>query len=151
MTQVLEEYARQCREKRPGSINAGMAPHLVDCDPDEGWLELKYEVAEWMRNLRGSVHGGAVSAMFDNAMGGLAWCVTGGNPCPTITLQSSFVRPLTVGTTVHVRATLTSGGRTLTYTEAQLFQEGAEERILATATGVYHTATFLERKVAKEL
>lgn len=139
MTEVLEEYTRQCRELRPGTINAGMAPYLVDCDPDEGWVELKYEVAEWMRNLRGSVHGGAVSAMFDNVMGALAWCVAGGNPCPTITLQTSYVRPLTVGTTVHARATLTSGGRTLTYTEARIWMEGAEDRILATATGVYHT------------
>lgn len=139
MTEVLEEYCRQCRELRPGTINAGMAPHLADCDPDEGWVELKYEVAEWMRNLRGSVHGGAVSAMFDNVMGALAWCVAGGSPCPTITLQTSYVRPLTVGTTVRARASLTSGGRTLTYTEARMWMEGEEDRTLATATAVYHT------------
>ncbi len=140
MRETLEEYTRLCRELRPGTINAGLCPHLVDCDPEEGWVELKYEVAEWMRNLRGSVHGGAVSAMFDNAMGALAWCVAGGKPCPTVTLQTSFVRPLTVGTTVHARATLTSGGRTLTYTEAALWAEGDEGRTLATATAVFHTS-----------
>ena len=139
MTGLLEEYTRQCRELRPGTINAGMAPRLVDCDPDEGWVELKYTVADWMKNLRGSVHGGAVSAMFDNSMGALAWCVTGGTPCPTITLQTSFVRPLTVGTVVHTRARLVSGGHTLTYTEAHMWMEGAEDRTLATATAVYHT------------
>ena len=139
MTGLLAEYTRQCRELRPGTINAGIAPQLVDCDPDEGWLELKYTVADWMMNLRGSVHGGAVSALFDNAMGGLAWCVAGGNPCPTVTLQTSYLRPLTVGTVVHVRATLLSGGRTLSHTEARLWQEGAEERTLASATAVYHT------------
>lgn len=139
MTRLLEDYTRQCRELRPGTINEGMSPHLVDCDPDEGWVELKYEVAEWMRNLRGAVHGGAVAAMFDNVMGALAWCVTGGTPCATITLQTSFVRPLTVGTTVHARATLSSGGRTLSYTEARMWMEGAEDRTLATATAVYHT------------
>ena len=139
MTQLLEEYTRQCREKRPGTINAGMAPHLADCDPDEGWLELKYQVADWMMNLRGAVHGGAVSAMFDNAMGGLAWCVTGGKACPTITLQTNYVRPLTVGTVVHARARLVSAGRTLTYTEASMWTEGEETRTLATATAVYHT------------
>ena len=139
MVQVLENYTQQCRELRPGTINAGMSPELSGCDPDAGWVELKYPVAEWMRNLRGSVHGGAVCAMFDNAMGALAWCVAGGRPCPTITLQTSFVRPLTVGTIVHVRASLTSGGRTLSYTEAKLWMEGEEDRVLATATGVYHT------------
>ena len=140
MMETLEEYTRQCRELRPGSINAGMAPYVVACDPEEGWVELKYELSEWMRNLRGGVHGGAVCAMFDNVMGALAWCVSGGKPCPTVTLQTSFVRPLTVGTTVHARASLTSGGRTLTYAEASLWMEGEEDRILATATAVYHTA-----------
>ena len=139
MTQLLEDYTLQCRQLRPGTINAGLSPRLVACDPDEGWVELKYEVAEWMRNLRGSVHGGAVCAMFDNVMGALAWCVTGGSPCPTVSLQTSFVRPLTVGATVHARAELTSGGRTLTYTQARLWTEGEEGRTLATATAVYHT------------
>lgn len=139
MIQVLEDYTRQCRELRPGTINAGLAPQLVDCDPDAGWVELKYEVAEWMRNLRGSVHGGAVCAILDNVMGALAWCVAGGTPCPTLSLQTSFVRPLTVGTVVHARADLTSGGRTLSYTQGRIWLEGTEERILSTGTAVYHT------------
>lgn len=139
MSQLLEDYTRQCRELRPGTINAGMSPWLVDCDPDEGWVELKYQVAEWMKNLRGSVHGGAVSSMFDNVMGGLAWCITGGKPCPTITLQTSYIRPLTVGTVVHARATLVNSGRTLTHTEAKMWMEEEEHRTLATATAVYHT------------
>lgn len=139
MTALLEDYTRQCREKRPGTINEGMSPVLVDCHPEEGWVELKYKVAPWMMNLRGSVHGGAVAAMFDNVMGALAWCISGGVPCATISLQTSFIRPLTVGTTVRARATLSSGGRTLTYTEARLWMEGEEDRTLATATAVYHT------------
>lgn len=139
MAALLTEYTRQCRELRPGTINASLAPTLADCDPEEGWLELRYDLSPWMQNLRGSVHGGAVAAMFDNAMGGLAWCLTGGRPCPTISLQTSFVRPLTVGTVVRVRADLVNGGRSLAYTEAHMWAEGDESRTLATATAVFHT------------
>lgn len=139
MTRLLEEYTRQCRELRPGTINAGMAPRLAGCSPDEDWLELEYEAAEWMRNLRSSVHGGAVCAMLDNAMGGLAWCLSGGSPCPTVSMQTSFVRPLTVGMTIHIRARLVSGGRTLAYTEAHMWAGEDEGRVLATASAVYRT------------
>ena len=143
-------FTHFCRTHRPGTINAWLTPEPVTCSYDEGWIEVKYHIDGWMGNLLDSVHGGAVAAMFDNAMGSMASCIANGHPCPTITLQVSFARPLTMGSNVHVRVNLTSGGRTLAYTQARLWEEGAPDRILATASGVFHVGSGMARPITPD-
>lgn len=88
-------------------------------------------------NRHGVLHGGIATTLLDSVCGATASLTvddTGRVPFLTISLTTQFLAPAHAGR-VTAEGRVTGGGRSLLYIEGILQDE--EERLLATATGVF--------------
>lgn len=65
-------------------------------------IDAKFTVTEDHQGAPGLAHGGLLTAAFDEALGSLAWLLR--RPMVTGRLETEFVRPVPVGTTLFIRA-----------------------------------------------
>ena len=123
-------------ELDPEQPNLRFCSQLDRCDSSGVYLSSR--TYEWMANPNRVVHGGMVAAILDTSMGTVCCALYEGGFTPTITMTVNYARPvpLGIGITVRVRHSYTGAG------SAQLSAELMDENgtILATASGVYHTA-----------
>jgi uncharacterized protein (TIGR00369 family) len=83
-------------------------------------------------NAIGTIQGGIVTAMLDDAMGPAASAFLGGHHmAPTVELKTSFMRPATVGP-LFVEAKVVHRGRNILFLEAAMTDK--EDKLIATAT-----------------
>ena len=109
---------------------------------EPGRVRVRYAADERFFNPHGSVQGGFLAAMLDDAMGPAGLTLLGpGEFAPTIEMKVAFLRPARTGT-------LIAEGRALHRTRRVLFLEGAlrteDGQLIATATS---TACILHRFV----
>ena len=121
------------------TIDAGLDPQLEEYDPAAGVLAHSFATGPWMRNPIGILHGGITATALDITLGAVC-CAFAGHLTPTVSLQSSYLLPGTIGPRLHVRAHITSAGRTLAYVTGSAWQQD-EAAPMATATGVYFTGS----------
>lgn len=118
-----------------------MALRFESCDEKARTLSVSMAAEPWMTNPLGVMHGGLVASALDSAMGSLSsWCVGGGGRTPTVTMQTTYIRPVPLSGRVFLKSKLISAGKTLNHLSAELWAEGDEGRTLATATGSYFAA-----------
>lgn len=118
-----------------------MALHFESCDFEERTLTVSMAAEPWMTNPLGVMHGGLVTSALDSAMGSLSsWWAGGARRTPTVTMQTTYIRPVPLTGKVFLRSRLISAGKTLNHLSAEIWAEGEEERTLATATGSYFSA-----------
>jgi acyl-coenzyme A thioesterase PaaI-like protein len=114
----VELPARHADAPPPG---ATLGPHYVGCygcGPEhltglhlrvvacEGLaLRSTFTVTEHHQGAPGLAHGGLLSTAFDESMGALNWLTR--TPAVTARLETDFRRPVPVGSTVHIDATIT--------------------------------------------
>lgn len=139
MEEALTKFCRHICEDFPGTVNEGLAPRLISCDPTALCCTIAFDGKSWMRNPLGAVHGGVISAILDTAMGAVTYVCAGNHPTPTVSLQISYVRPVPSGTVLYADVKTTSMGRTLGHLTASLYCPDRSDRVLATAVGVYYT------------
>ena len=110
--------------------------YVVDVsDRDHGRCYL--DVGPQHTNRHGVLHGGIASCVLDNASGttgSLTIDATGRAPFLTISLTTQFVGPGRVGR-ITATGTVTGGGRSLLYIQADLVHE--DGTLIATSTGVF--------------
>ncbi len=140
LKEALNERIRWAVEAAPDSVLAMIEPKAVDADFALRQWTVEYRVEPWMRNPFGTMHGGIIATVFDNAMGILVRACTGREQCPTIDLSVSFMRPVSVESMLRVTARITSETKSLVHIYAQAQELGAEH-ICATATATF----FLKR------
>lgn len=116
-----------------------MDPRFVACDFEKGTLDMAYDVKEWELNPEDVIHGGMISTALDTSMGVLAHYYTHLNAptVVTVTMNVSFLKPIVLGDTFHIKAQLESVGRTLATVKAEVRLE--RDDILACIA----TATFM--------
>jgi uncharacterized protein (TIGR00369 family) len=118
----------------PMSDALGLRMEQVDLA--KGEITLSFEPQGLFIQGAGVLQGGAVSAMLDFAM---AFAVMAGLPegqsCATSSLNISFLRPAPKGRYIAIGET-EKRGKALAFTRARLFQEGASDRVVATATSL---------------
>lgn len=120
------------------SIADQFAFRIVSCDASRGEYRFTCRTAEWMQNAAGTLHGGISSAILDQAMGYVVYCLLPGDGiAPSIQLQTSFHRPLIPGKDVAVSVRVISATRTLFTLYAEAGQEGCPERVCVSGTGTY--------------
>lgn len=83
----------------------------------------------------GLAHGGLLSAAFDEVFGGLAWLLM--QPAVTARLEVDFVRPVPVGTTLHLVAEVTGRHGRKVYTAGVARSGSPEGPVAATASGLF--------------
>jgi uncharacterized protein (TIGR00369 family) len=105
---------------------------LLTLDPAHGAIRVEFAAVPDFTNLIGTIQGGIITAMLDDAMGPVATAFLGGHHmAPTVELKTSFMRPATVGS-VFVEAKVVHRGHDILFLEGAARDE--EDKLIATAT-----------------
>ena len=132
-----DELAARVAAEDGSSILSMMRPRVIACDPNEPSVAVSYPALSWELNAGGVVHGGVTGIMVDSAMGILAYAITGGM-CPTVNLNISYPRPAPKDGVLTVKAKASMVGYSTLFLTAEMWDNRAPERIVATASGVFH-------------
>lgn len=116
-----------------------MDPRFVSCDFEKGTVDMAYVGQEWEMNPENIIHGGITSTALDTSMGMLAHYYTHLNAptVVTVTMNITYLKPICLGDTFHIKCQLDSVGRTLATVKAEVRLE--RDDILACIA----TATFM--------
>ena len=79
-------------------------------------LTAEFTVTENHQGAPGLAHGGLLSLAFDEALGKLMWLIR--SPAVTGRLETDFMKPVPIGTTLHISARITGQVKRKVYTEA---------------------------------
>lgn len=91
--------------------------HLIAYAGDEMTITAKFTVTELHQGAPGLAHGGLLSCAFDEALGKLMWLVR--QPAVTGKLETSFLLPVPVGTTLFIEAEIIGQEGRKIYCKAQ--------------------------------
>ena len=141
MKQRIIEFSESHHQNTEARFYDHIHPRFVSCDPAEKTLVFAYDFDKWGSNLREIVHGGVLAGAMDQCMGILGFWATPGDVIPvTVSMQTSYLRPVPVNATMYVQAQVTSAGRTLQNVVAKAWVEGGSpDKPALTATAVYMT------------
>ncbi len=99
---------------------------LRKIDPRAGTIEIGFTADARFLNPAGTVQGGFLAAMLDDTQGPALFAMTEGRVyAPTIDFSVSFVKAARPGRFV-CRGRVVNLGRTIAFTEAELFDEAGE-------------------------
>ena len=105
---------------------------LRDVDTAKGTIEIGFEADERFVNPAGTVQGGFLAAMLDDTQGPALFAMTDGHVyAPTVGFNISFIKAARPGRFVG-KGRVISLGKTIAFTEAELFDESGE--LVARAT-----------------
>jgi acyl-coenzyme A thioesterase PaaI-like protein len=90
--------------------------HLVAHIGEGATITAEFTVTENHQGAPGLAHGGLISLAFDEAMGKLMWLIR--TPAVTARLETDFIRPVPLGTTLHISAEITGQVNRKVYTAA---------------------------------
>ncbi len=131
----FEEILNYIKHPSERRLNNMLDPFVLGFREDEQTSEILFCTQEWEKNQREEIHGGAISAMFDTAMGITAAAFQGAGSVSTADLQVSFIRPFLSGAFVF-STQITSMGKTLIRTTC-IAREKQSGKIVATASGTF--------------
>ena len=95
-------------------------------DPPAGTIEIGFTVDDRFGNPQGFVQGGIIAAMLDDTHGPALFAHVDGKVFPvTIDCNISFIKAARLGSFIG-KGRLVSMGKTIAFTEAELFDEGGE-------------------------
>ena len=136
----LSDYVDLMNRERKHLVCGMMAPEFIECDPVAMTQTYAYPAQVWEQNPDGVLHGGIITTMLDTTIGALTHIITG-KLTPTISLNTSYLRPAPGDGRIIVKAYVTKMGRTLIYTRGELWEEKHPEKLIATAEGTYRNMT----------
>ena len=98
-------------------------------------LTAKFTVSENHQGAPGLAHGGLLSLAFDEALGKLMWLIR--SPAVTGRLETDFMKPVPIGTTLHISAQITGQVKRKVYTEAIGRIDGPDGEIAVRAAALF--------------
>lgn len=113
-----------------------MAPKFIGCNFLDGTLEVAYEALDWELNPQNIIHGGIISTAFDTTMGMLSHYYVKPHVVTTVSLNTTFHKPIMMGDTFHVKAKIEFLGRSLSSTTGEIFTKEYDV-LAATATATF--------------
>ncbi|MDQ1641034.1 MAG: hypothetical protein QOJ90_385 [Actinomycetota bacterium] len=127
---VLEpHYARcfGCGDRHPTGL------HLRVTVGEDVSVTGEFVVSPDHQGAPGLAHGGLLAAAFDEALGSLMWLLR--TPAVTARLETDFLRPVPVGSTLHIEARASAAHKRRVYAEAvgRLGGAGGEVAVRARA------------------
>ena len=118
--QIASHYGRcfGCGAEHPAGL------HLTVSAGEGVSVHAVLEVGELHQGAPGLAHGGLLAAAIDEAMGHVNWLI--GVPAVTGRLETTFLRPVPVGSSLHLdaRAVAVAGRRVFMTAEARLGEDG---------------------------
>ena len=128
--------------RESGDIYSLLHPHFLRCDYAQKSLTVFFNVKDWALNPEGTMHGGLISTVFDGTFGALCHYWGKQRFITTVSLSTTFLKPVLSGDTLVVTAKATSIGRTLMSMTAEGTTRGGE-RLAATS---FTTFMFLDKE-----
>lgn len=98
-------------------------------------LTAQFIVTENHQGAPGLAHGGLLSLAFDEALGKLMWLIR--SPAVTGRLETDFMKPVPIGTTLHITAAITGQVNRKVYTEAVGRLNSADGEIAVRAAALF--------------
>lgn len=136
----MEEWFRQALEPSTSHLLEGaigkLEPQFVSCHFQAGESTLEFRALQWELNPQQMVHGGILITGFDTALGMLCHYYAYPNILTTVTLSSTFVRPIRMGDTMVFHSKIKSYGRSLVTLEGKVYLKSTGQ-LAATATGTF--------------
>lgn len=125
------EWMREFYKEIPVLGLLGADP--ISYDKNTGEVVVEYFARDEFLNIVGSVQGGILTAMLDNAMSfAVLASLNPGHVAPSLEIKTSYVSPGPAGRIIG-RGNLIRRGRTIAFMEGKLF--GPDDKLIATATG----------------
>ena len=122
----------------PGGFTEQIAPAIEELDMQKRTIVASFRTNSLMANPMGTVHGGVIAGMADTAAGMLSKALIGTwLSGPTVSLSVNYLRPVSLGATVYVRASCQKNGRFLNYTTCEGYLADAPDEVLFTGECVY--------------
>jgi uncharacterized protein (TIGR00369 family) len=100
-----------------------LKPQFVSCDYANKKLTLAYDVQEWEMNPQNAMHGGITVAAIDTAFGILCHYFAKRKMVTTVTLSTTYLKPIWLHDRIYVTATVTSIGKNLISMVAEVHTE----------------------------
>jgi acyl-coenzyme A thioesterase PaaI-like protein len=91
--------------------------HLVAHAGDGANLTAEFTVTHDHQGAPGLAHGGLLSLAFDEALGKLMWLIR--SPAVTARLETDFLKPVPMGSTLHITAEISGQVGRKVYTRAE--------------------------------
>jgi len=118
-----------CGELHPTGL------HLVAYAGEGLEITAKFTVSENHQGAPGLAHGGLLSLAFDEALGKLMWLLR--SPAVTGRLETDFIKPVPMGSTLHITAEITGQVNRKVYTSAIGRLNSADGEIAVRAAALY--------------
>jgi acyl-coenzyme A thioesterase PaaI-like protein len=118
-----------CGELHPTGL------HLVAYAGDGLDITAEFTVTENHQGAPGLAHGGLLSLAFDEALGKLMWLLRA--PAVTGRLETDFIKPVPMGSTLHITAEITGQVNRKVYTSAIGRLNSADGEIAVRAAALY--------------
>ena len=118
-----------CGELHPTGL------HLVAHAGAGADFTAEFTVTENHQGAPGLAHGGLLSLAFDEALGKLMWLIRA--PAVTARLETDFLKPVPMGTTLHITARITGQINRKVYTAAEGRLGGADGEIAVKAAALF--------------
>lgn len=107
---------------------------MIAVDQANKQVEATFEAREEFCNPMRQIQGGYLCAMLDDVMSVSGLVVSGmTHVMPTLEMKTSFLRPALPGQTLRAIGRVVKWGRTIAFTEGELYD--ADGKLLAKATG----------------
>jgi acyl-coenzyme A thioesterase PaaI-like protein len=118
-----------CGELHPTGL------HLVAYAGEGLDVSAQFTVTENHQGAPGLAHGGLLSLAFDEALGKLMWLIRA--PAVTARLETDFLKPVPMGTTLHITARITGQVNRKVYTAAEGRLGGPDGEIAVRAAALF--------------
>jgi len=118
-----------CGELHPTGL------HLVAHVGKGADITAEFMVTEKHQGAPGLAHGGLLSLAFDEALGKLMWLLRA--PAVTARLETDFLKPVPIGTKLHITARITGQVNRKVYSEAEGRLGGPDGEIAVRAASLF--------------
>lgn len=118
-----------CGELHPTGL------HLVAYAGAGANITAQFTVTQNHQGAPGLAHGGLLSLAFDEALGKLMWLLR--SPAVTARLETDFLKPVPMGSTLHITAEITGQVNRKVYTSAEGRLNSADGPVVVRAAALY--------------
>jgi len=109
--------------------------HLVAYAGAGANITAQFTVTQNHQGAPGLAHGGLLSLAFDEALGKLMWLIR--SPAVTARLETDFLKPVPMGSTLHITAEITGQVNRKVYTSAEGRLNSADGPVVVRAAALY--------------
>ncbi|NLD19010.1 MAG: PaaI family thioesterase [Clostridiales bacterium] len=141
----IEKTIYENNVEQKNLINEMMKSCSIECSFEEKTITFGFPVQPWQANRVGNMHGGLICTAFDLTLAALARFFARENFAPTISLDVKYVRPISVGDMLLVKAKATSTGRRITQLTCEAYSKESE-KLIATGASVYLNVDTMKEK-----